>query len=257
MAVLAVLARFLGFAGAAAPPSAAALAVQASPENGEDSEDVVGKLALGGGVLVVLVHDDRRAVVLAYALDKVVCEAAQAVSVGNMHESYTARKDEFQKRHESFALEVESGGDVAEDGASRVLVFEAGELALEVGSLLAGGHAAVDDVDALGLGVLGVLCGLCGLGGLRGLSGPSGLVVWMCDTERGDVVEVVSAGPAWADGADVSRLGPPKQGSPGGAELLCGERCSQEPSITGLHSRVSGACARASPCVPLPNTTLC
>jgi len=76
------VAAFLGrlLATAAAAP----LAVEASAENGDDREDVVGELLLGG-VCVVCVHDDRRAVLPEYELDKLVCEAAEAVSVGNVH----------------------------------------------------------------------------------------------------------------------------------------------------------------------------
>ena len=66
--------------------------------------------------------------------------------MGNMHTSYTFFKDEFQKRLEALALEVETGGTVAEDGAPWVLGLELVDLSLEVSELFSGRDACVDDV---------------------------------------------------------------------------------------------------------------
>jgi len=66
--------------------AAAAFPVEASAENGDDREDVVGEFALwSGGVLVVFVHDDICSVLFKYELDKLVPETAEAVFVGNVH----------------------------------------------------------------------------------------------------------------------------------------------------------------------------
>jgi len=59
--------------------------------NGADKEDIACPVVLGG-LRVVCFHDDFCVVVTEYVLDKVVCNMAEAFSVGNVHELYTPRK---------------------------------------------------------------------------------------------------------------------------------------------------------------------
>ena len=59
--------------------------------NGVDIEDTAGPVVLGG-LRVVCFHNDFWVVVKEYVLDKVVCDMAEAFSVGNVHELYTPRK---------------------------------------------------------------------------------------------------------------------------------------------------------------------
>lgn len=51
-------------------------------------------------------HSDFCSVVLEYALDKIVCDAAWLVKVGKIQEPYTPCKDSLKKRHEGFALAI-------------------------------------------------------------------------------------------------------------------------------------------------------
>jgi hypothetical protein len=67
-----------------APPCAAG---KTSAENGDDSENVLCKLRLGGGWKVTCLHVDLCAMLEEYILEQIECEAAKAVSVGNTHES--------------------------------------------------------------------------------------------------------------------------------------------------------------------------
>ena len=62
-------------------------AVEARAKNGDDSENVLGKLRVGGGRQVTCLHVDRGAVLTEYVLEQIECEAAKAVSVGNAHVS--------------------------------------------------------------------------------------------------------------------------------------------------------------------------
>ena len=78
-----------------ATAATAPLPVEASAENGDDREDVVGEV-LFGGVFVVCVHDDRRVVLFEHELDKIVCKAAEAVLVGNVHAAYTPLSRELK-----------------------------------------------------------------------------------------------------------------------------------------------------------------
>ncbi len=82
---LAIFNRFLGL-GVAASASCAPGAVEAGVENGDDRENVLGQLAFGGGREVVCLHVDLRSVLTEYVLDKIVCEAAPGVAMGNAHE---------------------------------------------------------------------------------------------------------------------------------------------------------------------------
>ena len=78
--------------GSSSSGSTASTTVHACAKNGNDREDVLGKLALGGRCIVCF-HCDFCSMVLEYVLDEVVCKAAKAVTVGNMHDSYTPCKD--------------------------------------------------------------------------------------------------------------------------------------------------------------------
>lgn len=79
---------FARFRGAAALAAAGgALAVEASAENSDDGKDVLDELGFGGGVRVVLVHDDFRSVLVENELDEIECEPTEPVSVGNKHVS--------------------------------------------------------------------------------------------------------------------------------------------------------------------------
>jgi hypothetical protein len=61
--------------------------VETSPENGDDSENVLCKFRLGGGWKVTCLHVDLGAMLEEYIFEQIECEAAKAVSVGNTHES--------------------------------------------------------------------------------------------------------------------------------------------------------------------------
>lgn len=96
------------------------------------------------------VHADVATVVGTYELDKIACEAGEAVSVGNVDCAYTAVKDARQKPLETGAAEVEPAADVRVDAAGLgVPRLEFRDLAAEVVGLLAGGDAGVDDDLAL------------------------------------------------------------------------------------------------------------
>lgn len=74
------------FLGALALAALGAGAVKARAKDRDDGEHVVRELALGG-VSVSCFHDDFCAVLLEKPLEQIVGEAAQAVSVGNAHDS--------------------------------------------------------------------------------------------------------------------------------------------------------------------------
>ena len=150
---------FAGAFSAAEPPGAAAAArsVNARAENGDDREEVVGELPLaivfrrlgvGGGIQRRCVHDDARSATTEHVLETIVCEAAQAVAVGNIQRAYSSRKRGVQKGAQAPAAEVEAAGDVAEDAASGMPRAEGRGLALEGRLLLAGGDAGVDGIVA-------------------------------------------------------------------------------------------------------------
>jgi hypothetical protein len=88
-------------------------------------------------------------------LDKIVCEAAEAVAVGNVHRAYSSRKHVRQKPAQGRAVEVDAAGDVAVDGGAGMARLEGLDLAPEILRLLAGGHSGVDG---------GLVAGLCGRG---------------------------------------------------------------------------------------------
>jgi hypothetical protein len=69
------------------PPPASASPVKTSPENGDDSENVLCKFRLGGGWKVTCLHGHPSAMDLKYMLEQIECEAAKTVSVGNTHDS--------------------------------------------------------------------------------------------------------------------------------------------------------------------------
>jgi hypothetical protein len=50
--------------------------VETSSTKGDDREDIIGQLTLGGGWKVVCLHADLCSVLAEYVLDKIVCEAA-------------------------------------------------------------------------------------------------------------------------------------------------------------------------------------
>jgi len=54
----------------------------------------------------VCFHSDFRSVVLEYALDEIVCDAAWLAKVGKIQEPYTPCKDSLKKRQEGFALAI-------------------------------------------------------------------------------------------------------------------------------------------------------
>ena len=60
--------------------------MKTSPENGDDSENVLCKLTVGGGRKVSCLHAQLGAVCVEYVLEQIECEAAKAVSVGNTHD---------------------------------------------------------------------------------------------------------------------------------------------------------------------------
>jgi len=61
--------------------------MKTSPENGDDSENVLCKFRLGGGWKVTCLHGHAGAVDTEYMLEQIECEAAKAVTVGNTHDS--------------------------------------------------------------------------------------------------------------------------------------------------------------------------
>jgi hypothetical protein len=61
--------------------------METSPKNGDDSENILCKVTLGGGWQVTCFHDNVGSVLVEYVLEQIECKAAKTVSVGNTHES--------------------------------------------------------------------------------------------------------------------------------------------------------------------------
>jgi hypothetical protein len=99
----------------AAVATAAARSVNARAKHGNDREEIVGELPIlvaamrsvvkvafavvlrGGEIQRWCVHDDVRSATTENELETIVCEAAQAVTVGNIHRAYSSRKRGVQK----------------------------------------------------------------------------------------------------------------------------------------------------------------
>lgn len=160
MGVASTRARF----GGGAPAAAAAPAVNSRAKDGDNADEVgigrptnwIGGPGIGefggivdtGGRRIVCVHNEVGSAVVTNELEQIVCDAAQAVTVGNVNRAYSTVKDASQKPLEAGAAEVDAARDVAEaERGLRVAGAERLDLAFEVVLLLAGGDASVDDVD--------------------------------------------------------------------------------------------------------------
>ena len=152
------------------------------------------------------VHVELRTALTEHELDQIACEAAQAVTVGNIHRAYSPCKDVCQKPSQSSTVEVEATGNVAVDAGPRVPLAQGLDLPLEVLRLLAGGHSGIDSLRRVGLLWL-VGCGLPPSSRLLG-------------GDAGHVVEAVLASPVPREthGVDEPTPGPAGQGLAGDAE---------------------------------------
>ena len=126
-----------------APVVRRTLSVIARDKHGDDGEEVVGELA-GLGVVATVNHDAARGLG-ADELDEVKGEAAEPVAVGHHNLSDSACEDAFQKGTQAGAAPVDPGGDVGDELVLWVGALEVGDLAVEVGALVGGRDAGVDD----------------------------------------------------------------------------------------------------------------
>lgn len=129
-----------------------------------DRKEVLGEGLLRRGVDVVENHESA-VVLVEDPLDEFEAEAAEAVSVGNAHLSYSAFKDSFQKGAQTLSLEVDAGTDIGDDLIVWVVPAHFVCLPFEVVPLLGRGDAAVaDSLPVVGWSVLVLSCSIVRLG---------------------------------------------------------------------------------------------
>jgi hypothetical protein len=116
-----------------------------------DSQEVVGKLGRGIVVLLLtLTENQEGAVILRQEpVKEVESKAREAVTVGNHNVRDAPCENAFQKGLQSWALEVDTRGNVGEKIPRWVCFLELGFLALEVGLLVRRGDAGVEEVAAV------------------------------------------------------------------------------------------------------------
>ena len=99
---------------------------------------------MGAGIRLVENHDPA-AFLLDQPLDEFKAEPGQSVPVGNHNIEFIAAMQSFQYGEQSYALPVESTGDVGDDFGVGIELSHLGDLSVEVATLLGGADATVAD----------------------------------------------------------------------------------------------------------------
>ena len=112
------------------------------------NEDCGNGKEVGSEVMFVLfmvaLNHEFSASLLEDELKEVASNSCKPVSVGNHNLRDHPIEHLFQNGFQTFSLEVDSGGDIADDDVGRVRFFEIFNLASEIASLLGGTNAGVD-----------------------------------------------------------------------------------------------------------------
>ena len=109
-----------------------------------DGEEVVGEVALVSGTFIATVNHDPSASFREDEVQEVEAETRKPVAVHDHNLRDQAGECSFQKGAQTRPLEVDAGGDVLDEGVSRVRFLEVDDLAVEVGALLGAADPCVD-----------------------------------------------------------------------------------------------------------------